>query len=87
MTTARPARIVAVVQLLLDVLDDLEKRPASDLSPAEDVLMFCAMFSRSQLDEALTLARAEMAALAPAVLAAGWGVVTSTPQDRAGAQS
>lgn len=55
-----PARIVAVSQLLLDVLDDLDQR-AGQLTPAEEAFYFLAVFSRVPLEDVLALARTEMA--------------------------
>lgn len=70
-----PARIVAVAQLLLDVLDDLDQR-AGLLSPAEEAFYFLAVFSRMPLEDVLALARTEMSKSALQLLTNHEGPVT-----------
>lgn len=67
----QPARIVAVTQLLLTVLDDLSDRAPASLSAAEDDLLACLSDSRSDLANICTRARSEMYQPALAVLAIG----------------
>lgn len=82
-----PARIVAVAQLLIDVLDDLDRRSDGQLTPAEEAFYFLSVFSRAPLLDVLALARAEMSQPALVLLAGGAGVVTSASPQGAGVQS
>ncbi len=67
--TGSPARIVGVAQLLLDVIEDLGNRPPSRLSTAETDFLALMVDHYGELDSILVAARAEMATLAPMVLA------------------
>ncbi|MES2667417.1 MAG: hypothetical protein V4712_15065 [Pseudomonadota bacterium] len=66
--TACPARIVGVTRLLLDVMEDLGSRPPESLSPSEMLFLWRAP-DEAELQDIFQLARKEMNALAPAVLA------------------
>lgn len=62
------ARTVAVTALLLDVLDDLDRR--EDLTPSEAALVDLLWHHQPDLQCIKRLATAEMQALAPALLVA-----------------
>ncbi len=62
------ARVVAVTSLLLDVLQDMQKRPV--LTPSEKALADLLHFDLDELQHINATAVAEMQALAPAVMAA-----------------
>jgi hypothetical protein len=64
-----PARILAVTQLLIDVLEDLTDRPPETLCLAECDLTALLIPELANLTQIRDLARAEMSQLAPAVLA------------------
>lgn len=66
-----PARIVAVSQLLLDVLDDLADVELDNMGAAEADLAMLLIPHRQDLRLINELARLEMAALAPPMLAEG----------------
>lgn len=66
--TGHPARVLAVSQLLLDVLQDLGDRPPESLCLSECDLKALLGSLTSDLKRINTLARTEMAQLAPAVL-------------------
>lgn len=68
---SQPARIVAMTQLLLTVLDDLSARDPASLSAAEDDLLACLSDSRRVLSSICTRARAEMYQPALAVMESG----------------
>lgn len=67
--TGHPARVLAVTQLLIDVLQDLANRPPQSLSLSECDLTALLTPQLADLQRINTLARAEMSQLAPAVLA------------------
>ncbi len=69
MRTPCPARVVAVSQMLLDVLDDLADQEMDQMTRAEGDLARILIAHRQDLRDILTQARAEMSALAPALLA------------------
>lgn len=66
---AHPARVLAVTQLLIDVLADLTSRPPETLSFCECDLTALLATDLTDLMQIRDRARAEMSNLAPAVLA------------------
>lgn len=67
----QPARIVAVAQLLLDVLADLSIRPPETLSTAEADLQAFFVGGENDLNDILFRARDEMGASAVNILRTG----------------
>ena len=70
LTHPQPARIVAVTQLVLQVLDDLAARPPSSLSAAEADLWACLIESRDDLAGIRQRAHREMGLPAVAIIRA-----------------
>lgn len=67
-----PARIVAVSQLMLDVLDDLADVDMDCMSASEADLAMLLIPHRMELRLINQVARLEMSALAPPLLAEGY---------------
>lgn len=67
----QPARIVAVTELLLTVLQDLTSRPPESLSDAEADFWGCLIESYGDLERIRDRARDEMGAAAVSILREG----------------